>query len=76
MTESRDPKRDFVSWVTEDPEATGEDRAVAEVIAQGDQPTDEQRHAADHLVELGYLTEEPDGSYAVLAGDPRKWRPR
>lgn len=39
MTESRDAKADFVSWVGGNTAATAEDNAVAEVIAQRKQPS-------------------------------------
>lgn len=70
MTDDQDG---FLTWVAEDPAATTEDAAVAEVIAQGEQPTGEQQNAADHLVDLGYLARNADGTYEALAGDPRKW---
>ncbi len=64
----------FLAWVAADPATTPDHDEVAKAIADGRQPSEDQRVAADQLAELGYLARNADGTYEALPGDPRKWR--
>lgn len=69
-----DERARFLASVAADPQTADEHYTVAEAISQDRQLAAEQVSIADHLVELGYLFRNPDGTYEAIAGDPRKWR--
>lgn len=66
----------FRERIAADPATTADHDEVAKAITEGHQPTEDQRGAADQLVELGYLARNADGTYEALFGDPKWRRPR